>query len=98
MNQVLINQNGELLEILQNIIKPEKGQFIVTLDGYYDVFNVQGYKKAKWDFDLNKWVGVGDTVTIIQKTTEEQKALDLIKIAMYSDEFLKLIGITPRTE
>ena len=57
---VFINDKGELLEILQTEKEPQEDESIVLLEGYYEVFNEQRYESAKWNFDLNKWVGVGE--------------------------------------
>ena len=57
MNPVLINGKGELLEILQELRDPQEGEHIVPLDGYYEVFNVQGFKSAKYDFESQSWKG-----------------------------------------
>lgn len=55
----IINDKGELLEILQEEREPVTGEHIVPLDGYYEVFNVEHYNTAVWDFTENKWKGVG---------------------------------------
>ena len=57
---VLINEQGELLEILQEEKEPLEGQQIALLSNYYDVFNIDRYDKAIWDFEQNKWVGHGE--------------------------------------
>ena len=57
---VLINDKGELLEILQTEKEPKETESIVSLEGYYEVFNVERYESTKWDFELNKWVGLGE--------------------------------------
>ena len=57
---VLINDKGELLEILQEPKEPQESESIILLDGYYEVFNVERYEQAKWDFEVGKWVGVGE--------------------------------------
>ena len=57
---VLINDKGEVLEILQTEKEPQENESIVLLDGYYEIFNMERYELAKWDFDLIKWVGVGE--------------------------------------
>ena len=69
---VLISGKGELLEILQTEKEPQENESIVTLDGYYEVFNEQRYESAKWDFELNKWVGVREQrpTPLIQPKTE----------------------------
>lgn len=56
----LVNENGELLEILQEEREPQTREHIVPLDGYYEVFNTQLYSQAVWDFTEKKWKGVGD--------------------------------------
>lgn len=55
---VLINKEGQLLEIDPKTI--ESDSILVPLEGYYEVFNEQRYDKAKWDFKLKHWVGVGE--------------------------------------
>ena len=57
---VLINDKGELLEILQAPKEAQENESIVTLEGYYQVLNEQRYESAKWNFELSKWVGVGE--------------------------------------
>ena len=70
----LIDNNGEFLEILQEPKEPQENESIVLLDGYYEVFNVERYESAKWDFELNKWVGVGEIrpITIPQISEAEE--------------------------
>jgi len=57
---VFINDKGELLEILQEPKEPQENESIVLLEGYYEILNEQRYELAKWDFELNKWVGLGE--------------------------------------
>ena len=60
-NEVLVNEKGELLEILQEPREIAEGYkdklFIVPLEGYYEVFNAQGYPCAKYDFKSKFWKG-----------------------------------------
>ena len=57
----LINKEGEMLEILQSeyvIAEEDKDKlFIVPLEGYYEVFNVCGFKYAKYNFKTKSWQG-----------------------------------------
>lgn len=90
MNQVLINDKGELIVILQEVKEPQENEFIVPLDSYYEVFNEQRYDKARWDFNLQQWVGVGEQRPIeVQPISETQKLWDMI------DYMLKLNEIIP---
>jgi len=72
---VLISDAGKLLEILQTEKEPQKNESIVTIEGYYEVFNEQKYESAKWDFNLNKWVGVGEIRSIIIPQPSEVQEL-----------------------
>lgn len=56
----LINDNGELLEILQEEKELKKGQSIVPLSNYYDVRNLERYDSSIWSFELEKWIGQGE--------------------------------------
>lgn len=56
----IVNEKGELLEIFQEEKEPQTGEHIVLLDGYYEVFNLEHYNTAVWDFKLKKWKGVGE--------------------------------------
>lgn len=60
MNKCLVNIKGELLEILQEEKEPQTGAYIVPLDGFYDILNIQKYDQAVWSFEQSKWVGVGE--------------------------------------
>lgn len=67
----LVNDKGEYLEILYEEKEPLENQRIVPLEGYYDVFNVDNYSQAVWDFELNKWIGLGEpNIPHIPKPTE----------------------------
>ena len=59
MNDCIINEQGELLEILQEGQEKElvEGQFLVPLSNYYDVRNAERFDIAIWSFDLLKWIG-----------------------------------------
>jgi len=72
---VLIDNNGELLEILQTEKEPQEGESIVLLEGYYEIFNEQRYKQAKWNFDLNKWVGLGEQRPVVIPQISEVEEL-----------------------
>ena len=60
----LINDKGELLEILQSeyvVSEEDKDKkFIVPLKGYYEVFNVCGFNYAKYSFKTKSWQGFYD--------------------------------------
>lgn len=69
----LVNNKGELLEILQEEKEPLEGQAIVPLLGYYEVFNVEHYNTTVWDFELKRWKGVGEpNVPPIPQPTETE--------------------------
>lgn len=55
----MVSENGKLLEILQQDREPQASEFKVPITGYHDVFNIELFSDAEWDFKLNKWVGVG---------------------------------------
>ena len=88
-NEILVNGKGEILEILQEpreISEEDKDKlFIVPLEGYYEVFNEQRYDKAKWDFKLKQWVGVGEQRPIpTPQITETQKLWDAVNYLISS--------------
>ena len=62
MNNCIVNEQGELLEILQEGQEKElqEGQFLVPLSNFYDVLNLERYPTAIWSFELKKWVGKGE--------------------------------------
>lgn len=69
----LVNDKGEYLEILYLEKEPKAGEHIVPLDGYYEVFNVEHYNTAVWDFEIKKWKGVGEpNVPPIPQPTETE--------------------------
>ena len=79
MNQVLINEKGELLEILQEPREPQENEHVVSLQGYYEVLNEQRFNQTIWDFDQNMWIGVGEQSPVeIQPISETQKLWDMI--------------------
>ena len=53
----IINEQGEMLYIIENTREIEPTQSIVPLSNMYEVYNVEGYSDAVWDFKLGKWVG-----------------------------------------
>ena len=59
MNNCVINEQGELLEILQEEQEKElqEGQFLVPLSNYYGALNLERYPTAIWSFDLLNWIG-----------------------------------------
>lgn len=96
MNYCFVNEQGEMLCIPPYDREPIEGEIKVPLDGYYEVFNEQHYSEARYDFELSAWAGVGEPVPIPNPSiTEEQKAIDMMKYLMQSDEFLLSVGITP---
>lgn len=62
MNNCIVNEQGELLEILQEGQEKDlqEGQFLVPLSNYYDVLNIERYYMSVWDFAQEKWVGQGE--------------------------------------
>lgn len=85
MNNCIVNEQGELLEILQEEREPQTGEHIVPLDGYYEVFNVQHYSQAVWDFTENKWKGVGEPNIPPEPQPSE---VDILKEKVESQEIL----------
>lgn len=79
--KVLINSKGELLEILQEPKEAGEDQYIVPLEGYYEVLNEQRFESAKWDFDLEKWVGAGEQRP---EPPKESTELDKLKLQLVS--------------
>lgn len=79
----LISNKGELLEILQASREPLEGQQIVPLDGYYELFNLEHYNTAVWDFELKKWKGVGEPNIIPEPQPSE---MDLVKTKLESQD------------
>lgn len=79
---VLVNDKGEFLEILQEEKEPLEGQHIVPLDGYYEVFNLEHYNTAVWDFKLKKWKGVGEPIPVPEPEPSETEKLknDLVLV------------------
>lgn len=82
MNMCIVNTNGELLEILQSDREAQEGEFKLPLDGYYEVFNIQRYSQAVWDFTENKWKGVGEPILVPEPEPSEVDVLkkDLISV------------------
>lgn len=69
----LVNEKGELLEILYEEKELLDGQHVVPLEGYYEVFNTQLYSQAVWDFELKKWKGVGEpNIPPVPQPTENE--------------------------
>lgn len=62
MNNCIVNEQGELIEILQEGQEKElkEGQFLVSLSNFYDVLNLERYENAIWSFGLEKWIGKGE--------------------------------------
>lgn len=97
---VLINNKGELLEILQEEREPLEGQVIVPLLGYYEVFNIEHYDAAVWDFKLEKWIGFGEpSIPPVPQPTEYdilKSEIDfgrMVREVQQSEiDYLKLIG------
>lgn len=77
MNNCIVNQQGELLEILQEGQEKEleEGQHLVPLSNYYDVRNLERYPTAIWSFDLEKWIGQGEQRPIIPPQPNEIEIL-----------------------
>lgn len=75
--KVIVNENGELLEILQEEKELEEGQIIVPLSNYYDVLNLGRYPSAIWSFDLKKWIGQGEQRPIIPQQPSEIEILKM---------------------
>lgn len=67
MNDCIVNEQGNLLEILQEGQEKElqEGQSIVPLSNYYEILNEQRYDIAIWNFEQDKWVGVGEQRPVI---------------------------------
>ena len=82
---VLINKEGQLLEIDPKTI--ESDSILVQLEGYYEVFNEQRYDKAKWDFKLKQWVGVGE-----QRPIPTPKVDEMTKLKADVDYLLMITG------
>lgn len=76
---VIINEMGEILEIDPKEINEDS--ILVPLDGYYEVFNVQKFPYAKWDFELKKWVGFHKQIYLSGKWVEgaSQEELNAIE-------------------
>lgn len=97
-----VNEKGKLVDIPQVKREAEIGEFMVTLNGYYETLNEKRYPDAIWDFDKKCWTGVGEPNPIPVKypVSEEEKAMDLLKVIafniMNNDELLKTLGIQPR--
>ena len=62
MNSCIVNEQGELLEILQEGQEKEleEGQSIVPLSNFYDVLNLERFDSAIWSFEQEKWIGQGE--------------------------------------
>lgn len=77
MNNCIVNNQGELLEILQTGQEKElqQGQSLVPIHGYYEVRNEQRYDSAVWDFSLKKWVGLGQQRPVLTPKTSEIEIL-----------------------
>lgn len=60
----MVNDQGKLLEILQEDREPWEGEFKVPLAGYYERLNDDRYPDAKYDFENKVWVGVGEPAVI----------------------------------
>lgn len=96
----LVNTKGELLEILQEEREPLEGQFTVPLEGFYEVLNAEHYSVAAWDFELKKWVGVGEpSIPPVPQPTEYdilKSEIDfgrMVREVQQSEiDYLKLIG------
>lgn len=96
----LVNEKGELLEILYEKKEPQGGQIIVPLEGFYDILNVQHYSNAVWDFAENKWVGVGEpNIPPVPQPTEYEvlrSEIDFGKMVRETQQaeidYLKLVG------
>ena len=77
MNNCIVNEQGKLLEILQEGQEKEleEGQFLVPLSNYYDVLNAERYDNAIWSFELKKWIGQGEQRPIIPPQPSETEIL-----------------------
>ena len=73
----IVNQKGELLEILQEEKELEEGKSLVPLSNYYDVLNLERYDIAIWDFELKKWIGKG-----------EQRPIPEPQIKLYLEDYI----------
>jgi len=100
MNQVLINEKGELLEILQDLKEPQEGEYIVPIEGYYEVFNIQGFKYAKYDFEAQLWEGYHKPFyngkEWVESATEEEIAIARPIVKKVVSETEKLWDIIDR--
>ena len=81
MNNCIINEQGKLLEILQEGQEKElqEGQFLVPLSNYYDVLNLERFEKSIWSFELEKWIGQGE-----QRPVPEPRLSEFDKIRIES--------------
>lgn len=79
VNQIkcLVNEQGKLLEILQEIRAAKKDERIVNLSNFYDVLNEGRYDNAVYDFTLKEWVGVGEQRPIVIPTPSEIEKLKM---------------------
>lgn len=77
MNKCIVNEQGELIEILQIEQKkePEENQFLVTLSNYYEILNKERYLSAVWNFKQEKWIGQGEKQPSLQQTPNELEIL-----------------------
>ena len=78
----VVNEQGNLLEILQKDILENECEFKVKLSNYYDVLNGQRYPNAKYDFKLKTFVGVGEQRPLpISEPTETEMLKQRLEIA-----------------
>ena len=73
---------------------PVEGEFKVPLVGYYEVFNVQRYLAARYDFPTKAWVGVNEPIPI---PTPQVTEIDIIQSALVSNE-LKILLLQRQVE
>ena len=94
MEYCFVNKEGRMIEIPQEEREPFEGEIKVPLEGYYEVFNVQRYLAARYDFPTKAWVGVGEPIPVpIPEPTE----IDIIQSALVSNE-LKILLIQRQVE
>ena len=83
-----VDEEGKLLEIDPK--HTTEDDILVPLDGYYEVFNEQGYLDARYDFDIKDWVGVGDPRPIVPDTPSDIETLksDVDYLSMVNDDLV----------
>lgn len=61
---------------MQELKELQEGQHIVTSQGYYEILNEQRYDNTVWDFEQQKWVGVGKQRPI---EVQQQSEMEILK-------------------